>query len=114
MVILNGIMVLVSIICFVFAYLIKYKQKINIIHNYHHKNVKEEDVAKYTSLMATGMFFIAVGVLLSAILNSNLVSNFTGFAPLFIVYKLLIIWIFYSKIYPPFNTVDIVKRNKAI
>ena len=45
------------------------KQKISLIHEYHYKNVKAEDVPAYTRLIGVGMIIIGAGICLTGVLN---------------------------------------------
>jgi len=57
----------ISVLFLWMGYLIWKKQKINLIHAYHYKKVKEEDKKAYTNLMGKAMIVIGVGMLLSDI-----------------------------------------------
>ena len=45
------------------------KQKISLIHEYHYKNVKAEDVPAYTRLVGTGLIIIGAGIVATGVLN---------------------------------------------
>ena len=47
------------------GYLIWIKQKITIIHDYHHTKVAEKDKKAYTGIMGKAMLVIGVGLLVS-------------------------------------------------
>ena len=44
------------------------KQKIELIHDYHTRNLKPEDVPAYARLMGFGMMSIGAGILLTAVI----------------------------------------------
>lgn len=59
----------VSILFFVLAYFIGTKEKIELIHDYHHKNVKEEDKKAYTALYSRGLRLIGFGLVATSVLE---------------------------------------------
>ena len=59
----------VGILCLIFAFLLIKKQKINLIHDYHHKNVIKEDVPAYTKKMGIGRLLIGAGCVVTGIIN---------------------------------------------
>ena len=59
----------VGILTFVFAFLLIKKQKINLVHSYHHKNVKEEDIPAYTRQMGIGLLLIGAGCIITGLIN---------------------------------------------
>ena len=44
------------------------KQKIDLLHDYHYKNVKEEDVPAYTRAMGIGQIVIGAGLCVAGVL----------------------------------------------
>lgn len=63
------ILLLVSCIFFVLAYIIGVKGKINLIHSYHYKYVKDEDKKAYAKIFGKGMNVMASGLLITSILQ---------------------------------------------
>ena len=59
----------VGLLCIVLGFLIWKKQKINILHDYHYRNVKEEDKPAYTRLMGIGTMLVGVGVVATGVFN---------------------------------------------
>lgn len=59
----------VGILCIVMGLLLRVKQKISLLHDYHYKNVKKEDIPAYTKKMGIGLIIIGVGVLITGIIN---------------------------------------------
>ena len=59
----------VGLLCIVLGFLIWKREKINFLHDYHYRNVKEEDIPAYTRLMGIGMILIGSGVVVTGILN---------------------------------------------
>ncbi len=53
----------VSFIAFFFGYLLYFKQKISIVHAYHWKKVKSDDIVPYTRLMGIAQFLIGISIL---------------------------------------------------
>ena len=51
-----------GVLCIVLGLLLWLKQKISILHSYHCKNVKQEDVPAYTRLMGIGLIIIGAGI----------------------------------------------------
>ncbi len=68
MVLEYGILFGVGILFVVLGLLLWKKQKITILHDYHYKNVKKEDVSAYTRLMGIGQIVIGVGLCLTGLL----------------------------------------------
>ncbi len=65
--IISIIVIPVSLLPLYFGFQIKNRQRIDLIHSYHHKSVKQEDIPQYTALMGTGMYCIGAGCLLYGI-----------------------------------------------
>ena len=59
----------VALLCIVLGLLIWKKQKASLIHDYHYKNVKKEDLPAYTRLMGIGLLLIGVGICITGLLN---------------------------------------------
>lgn len=57
----------VGLICITFGLLIWKKQKVSLVHDYHYKNVKEEDLAAYCKLMGIGIIVIGIGIILTGL-----------------------------------------------
>ena len=58
------------------------KQKISILHEYHYKNVKAEDIPAYTRLMGIGQIVLGAGLCVTAILGlvtQSIMLSLTGF-----------------------------------
>jgi hypothetical protein len=45
------------------------KQKVSILHSYHYKNVKEEDLPAYSRQMGIGQIVVGTGLCLAGILR---------------------------------------------
>ena len=69
------------------------KQKVSILHDYHYKNVKNEDIPAYTRQMGIGLIVIGTGIIIAGLLNlaySSLwwVSLLAGFVlGLIVIYR---------------------------
>ena len=59
----------VGILCIVFGLLLWIKQKISLLHDYHYKNVKKEDIPAYTKKMGIGLIIVGTGILITGIIN---------------------------------------------
>ncbi len=80
---LSLILIPVSILTFYLGFQIKIKQRVTLIHDYHWKNVKEQDIKPYTSLMGIGQYTIGIGCLISGVLGLFL-SSIVIILPLFL------------------------------
>ncbi len=63
------ILISVGLLVICLGFQIKNKQKITLIHDYHWKNVKNEDIKSYTSLFGIGQYTIGISFLISGILG---------------------------------------------
>ncbi len=70
-----------STICTVLGLLIWKKQRISLLHEYHYRNVKKEDIAAYTREIGAGLIIIGIGIFLTALLE--LLHSSFWWAPLF-------------------------------
>ena len=52
----------VGLLCIVLGLLIRKKQKVTLIHDYHYKNVAKEDLPSYAKSMGTGLILIGAGI----------------------------------------------------
>jgi len=59
----------VGLILIAIGILIWSKQKISLLHEYHYKNVKEDDIPAYARLIGIGLILIGGGICLTGILN---------------------------------------------
>ena len=76
----------VGLLCIVLGFLIWKKQKLSLIHDYHYRNVKEEDVPSYTRQIGIGLIIIGTGILLTGMLD--LLNSSLWWAPLIIGFSL--------------------------
>lgn len=53
---------LVGLMCITFGLLIWKKRKVSLLHDYHYKNVKEEDMPAYCRLMGIGLIVMGLGI----------------------------------------------------
>ena len=56
-------------LCIVLGLLLWKKQWISILHDYHYKNVKKEDIPAYTRQMGIGLMIIGAGIFITGLLN---------------------------------------------
>lgn len=59
----------VGLLCIVLGLIIWKKQKISLIHDYHHENVKKEDVPAYTRLTGIGLIIAGTGCCITGIVD---------------------------------------------
>ena len=59
----------VGALCIVLGLLIWLKRKVSILHSYHYKNVKEEDLPAYCRLAGIALMLIGVGIIVAGALN---------------------------------------------
>ncbi|MBQ6265932.1 MAG: DUF3784 domain-containing protein [Clostridia bacterium] len=59
----------VGILCLIFAFLLIKKHKINLIHDYHHRNVTKKDIPAYTKQIGKGLLLIGAGCVATGIVN---------------------------------------------
>jgi len=60
---------LVGLLCIVLGLVLWIGKKVSILHRYHYKNVKAEDIPAYTRLMGIGLMLIGVGICVTGLLN---------------------------------------------
>ena len=58
----------VGILILVLGFLIGKRQKVSLLHDYHYKNVKPEDIPAYARQMGRGLVIIGVGVSATGVL----------------------------------------------
>ena len=56
-------------LCIVFGLLLWKKQKVSLLHDYHYKNVKKEDIPAYARMMGIGLITIGAGICGAGILD---------------------------------------------
>ncbi len=59
----------VGLLCIVLGLLIWIKQKASLIHEYHYKNVKKEDIPAYTRLVGISLLAIGGGICITGAFN---------------------------------------------
>ena len=59
----------VGILCIILGLILWKKQKISLVHDYHCRKVKKEDIPAYTRLMGIGLLLIGIGCCLTGIIN---------------------------------------------
>ncbi len=76
------------------GWLIWIKEKINLIHDYHYKKVKESDKKAYTAVMGKATMLIGAGTVLDGIICIflHLQKGGTVFTPLFAVGLVMMIY----------------------
>ncbi|MBO4297171.1 MAG: DUF3784 domain-containing protein [Clostridia bacterium] len=58
----------VGLLCVVLGLLLWRKQKVSILHDYHYKNVKKEDIPAYARRMGIGLIVVGAGICLTGLL----------------------------------------------
>ena len=59
----------IGLLCVVLGLVIWIKRKVSLVHTYHYKNVKQEDLPAYTRLLGIGLILIGVGICVTGLLN---------------------------------------------
>ncbi len=59
----------VGLLCVVMGALIWKKQKVSLLHDYHYRNVKKEDIPAYSRLVGIGLIVIGAGICVTGLLN---------------------------------------------
>ena len=59
----------IGILCIVLGLILWRKQKISLVHDYHYRKVKKDDIPAYTRLIGIGLLLIGGGCCLSGIIN---------------------------------------------
>ncbi len=65
----------VGALCIVLGLLLWKKQKITLLHDYHYKHVKKEDIPAYSRQMGMGLIVIGAGIFMTglfSLVNSSL------------------------------------------
>ena len=57
----------VGTLCVILGLLLVKKQMVSILHDYHYKNVKAEDIPAYTRRMGVGLIIIGSGIIITGI-----------------------------------------------
>ena len=70
----------VGAMCIVLGVLLWKEQRVSILHDYHYKNVKKEDIPAYTRRMGIGLILIGAGIMMTGLLN--LVNTSLWWVPL--------------------------------
>ena len=60
---------LVGAVCVIMGVLLWKKQMISLLHDYHYKHVKKDDVKAYTRLIGIGLIITGAGVIISGVLD---------------------------------------------
>ncbi|MCR5150593.1 MAG: DUF3784 domain-containing protein [Clostridiales bacterium] len=55
--------------CVVTGLLVWKKQKLSVLHEYHYRNVKKEDIPAYSKAVGGGITLVGVGVAITGVLN---------------------------------------------
>ena len=59
----------VGAVCIVLGVLLWKKQRVSILHDYHYKNVKKEDIPAYIRQIGIGLIIIGAGIVITGLLN---------------------------------------------
>ena len=58
-----------GVLCVVLGLIVWKKQKISLVHDYHTKRVRKEDIPAYTRLIGIGLLIIGIGSSVTAVIN---------------------------------------------
>ena len=61
--------VAVGLMLIVFGLLIWKKQKVSLLHDYHYRNVKKDDIPAYSRMIGIGLILRGAGICLTGVLN---------------------------------------------
>ncbi len=61
--------ILTGAICVVFGLLIWKKRKVSLLHDYHYRNVKTEDIPAYAQQMGIGLIITGAGIIITGLLD---------------------------------------------
>ena len=59
----------VGALCIVLGLLLWKKQWVSLLHDYHYKHVKKDDIPAYTRQMGIGLIMIGAGIAVTGLLN---------------------------------------------
>ena len=59
----------VGLLCIILGLLLWKKQKLSVLHDYHYKNVKQEDIPAYSRAMGIGLILIGAGICLTGVID---------------------------------------------
>ena len=59
----------VGLLCVVLGLVIWIKRKVSLVHTYHYKNVKQEDLPAYARLLGIGQILMGIGICVTGLLN---------------------------------------------
>ena len=59
----------VGLLCIVLGSVIWAKRKVSLLHAYHYRHVKAEDIPAYTRLVGIGLILVGVGIAVTGVLN---------------------------------------------
>lgn len=69
------ISVVVGMFFLYFSYIVVTKEKVELIHSYHHEHLKDEDKKLYTLEYGRGLFIIGTGIMLDSLINKIAPNN---------------------------------------
>lgn len=59
----------VGLLLIVFGVLIGKKQKVSLLHDYHYKNVKQDELPAYSRLIGIGLLVMGAGIRITGVFN---------------------------------------------
>lgn len=59
----------VGAICVILGLLLWIRRKVSLLHDYHYRNVRKEDLPAYTRQMGIGLILIGAGIMITGLLN---------------------------------------------
>jgi len=69
-IVMLGILSAVGLLLLILGLIVRIRQKISLIHDYHHSHVAKKDVAPYTKLIGTGLIIMGVATAVTGIVNA--------------------------------------------
>ena len=64
-----SIEIAIGALCIVLGLLVWLKKMVKILHSYHYKKVKEEDIPAYTRLVGISLILVGVGIAVTGVLD---------------------------------------------
>ncbi len=74
----------VGLLCIAMGFLIWFKRKVSLIHDYHYKNVAEKDIPAYARLIGLGLILIGAGICVTGLFN--LIESALWWVPMLIAF----------------------------
>lgn len=74
------IFLILGFIFLILGYLLGIREKVNLLHSYHYKNLAKKDTRKFCKLSGLGLLFIGIGLLMTGFILIN-IKSLVSFIP---------------------------------